>query len=375
MRVVMLITGEAPFGLAWARAARTAVEVVTVDVRPGGVAPRPDPEVVVRRARVRPKRLTSPVTDRIVERRLQAAVARVEAERGPVDVLHSHFYPSGRYLVAPARRLGIPHVHTEHSTTLTPRAAAHKRLTGAGRRVASRVLGTANATIAVSDYLRDCLVEQGLVGEATVIGNPVDVDRFRPAPGPRPPSGRVVSVGRLEADKRPLVLVEAFARARARLPHLTLELIGDGPARDAVRSRVDQLGVADAVSFAGHLEATEVARRVGSADVFATATQVETFGVAIAEAIAAGTPVAAFAVTAVPELVDRRSGRLADEAGGAPALADAILGVLRRPGDLDAEAMAAGIRRRFAPAVVGTRLAELYERVQGSAGLTPPPPR
>lgn len=372
----MLLTGRTPFGLAWAEAARTAVEVVTVDVLSRrAAAPGPDPQLVVPRLRLRPKRLTAPLTDRLVERRVETALRAIQSTRGPVDLLHSHFYPAGRYLVGPARRLGIPHVHTEHSTTLTPQAAEHKRLTAAGRRVAARVLGSATATVTVSTYLRDCLVELGLVEDAVVIGNPVAVDLFRPEARPGPPTGRLVSVGRLEADKRPLLLVEAFALARAQLPHLTLELIGDGPLRDDVRTHAERLDVSDAVTLAGQLPPVEVARRVGAADAYVTATQVETFGVAIAEAIAAGTPVAAFSNTAVPELVDDHVGRLADESGGPTSLAGAIIDVVQHAADFDRLAMAAHLRNRFGPEVIGQRLAELYEQVRGHGTVVTRSPR
>ncbi len=377
MRVVMFLTGGAPFGRAWAEAARTAVEVVTVDVLPRGSqqAGVHDPQVVVPRFRLRPKRLTAAATDRVMARRVERALRAIQDEHGPVDVLHSHFYPAARYLAVPSRRLGIPYVHTEHSTSLTPRAAGHKQLSPAGQRVASRALGGASAVIAVSDYLRDCLLQLGLASDPVVIGNPVAVDRFRPVADRRDGTGRLVSVGRLEEDKRPLLLLEAVARARARAPHLRLEMVGDGPLRDAVLPYARRLGIAEAVTLTGQLSPEQVARRVATADAFVTATQVETFGVAIAEAIAAGTPVVAFAVTAVPELVDATTGVLVAEEGGADAMADAVLDVVTGRRTFDPAVMAQGLRRRFAPEAIGGRLAQLYEQVAASGvpGLTPRP--
>ena len=246
-----------------------------------------------------------------------------------------------------------------NSTSLTPRAADHKILSRSGWRSAARTFSRASVVIAVSAYLRTSILEQGLPSDPVVLGNPVDVDRFQPAPN-RPDDGtiRLVSVGRIEADKRPLLLLEAFAQAQ----RVRLELIGKGPQEGEVRRRARELGVSDVVTFAGQLDAPAVAERVANAHVFVTASQVETFGVAVAESIAAGTPVVCFKTTALPELVNPSCGRVVDERGGPGAFAEAVLDVVADD-SFDPAAMAASIRARFSPAAVGARLGEIYQDV------------
>lgn len=374
MRVVMFLTGDTPFGHAWANAARQVCEVVTIDVASGrvvralrGTSGNEDPQWVIPRLRLRPKRLLAPVNDGIVARRLVAAIREIDAQLGTVDLLHSHFYPSARHLPAVSRSLELPYVHTEHSTSLTPRAADHKQLSGAGLRSAARTFGSAATVIAVSDYLRRSIVELGLPCEPVVLGNPVDVEAFRPR-SIRTDDGtiRLVSVGRLEADKRPLLLLDAFALARRRDERLRLELIGRGPQEEAVRRHAEGLGVQDALRISGQLSSAEVATRVADAHAFVSASQVETFGVAIAEAQAAGTPVVAFAVTAIPEIVDATAGRLVDGAAGADELAAALLDVVSGD-EPDRGRLAAAMRKRFAPAAIGERLMDVYHRASRQA--------
>jgi glycosyltransferase involved in cell wall biosynthesis len=64
---------------------------------------------------------------------------------------------------------------------------------------------------------------------------------------------RVVSVGRLDPEKNPLLLPAILARLRARDPRWRLDVVGDGPLADDVRRRAEELGVAGAVAFHGYV--------------------------------------------------------------------------------------------------------------------------
>jgi glycosyltransferase involved in cell wall biosynthesis len=363
MRVVMFLTGAAPFGQAWAEIAGRIADVVTVDVVPRhatGPAPagRPTPDYPIRRPQLGPKRIAGPAYDRVLTSRIVTTLRRIERERGPIDVLHTHFYPRARLLPAVGRRLGIPYVHTEHSSALTPEGADARR-TRRGLAAAAASYGAAAKVIAVSDYLRGCLLDLGLPGPIVVVGNPVDVATFAPCHVPRDPDRiRLISVGRLEADKRPWWLIEALGRVRGQDPRFQLELVGDGPAMDETRSYVHELGLQEAVTFAGRLPHAAVADRVRSCDVHVSASRTETFGLAVAEALAAGIPVVAPRVGGLPELVPPSDGILVDE--DPAALASGMLLAGRDPDRFDRAGMAARIRRRFSPDAVAARLEEIY---------------
>jgi glycosyltransferase involved in cell wall biosynthesis len=127
--------------------------------------------------------------------------------------------------------------------------------------------------------------------EADVVFPPVDVQRFASV-GNDERRG-YVTVSRLAPYKRNDVLLEAFAQ----MPGRSLTVIGDGPERAALeRMRPSN------VTFAGRLPDEDVARRVGGARAFVFAAE-EDFGIAVVEALAAGTPVIALNAGGAREIV------------------------------------------------------------------------
>ena len=118
----------------------------------------------------------------------------------------------------------------------------------------------------------------------------------------------LLSVATLTPRKGHDVLVAALARL-AHLPwHLTLagSVTMHAPTTAAVRSSIEAHGLVDRVTFAGDLD--EAALR--AAYVFVLPTRHEGYGMAIAEAVAAGLPVVATPTGAIPALVDDASGAL-----------------------------------------------------------------
>jgi alpha-1,6-mannosyltransferase len=115
------------------------------------------------------------------------------------------------------------------------------------------------------------------------------------------------------------------AIAACRIAGIALVVAGDGPELPALR---ELAGDGD-VHFTGRVDDAELARlRAGASLALVPSRSAETFGMAAAEAMAAGLPVAASAVGALTELLEEVS--LAAP-GDAPALADAIARVLADP--------------------------------------------
>jgi glycosyltransferase involved in cell wall biosynthesis len=102
-----------------------------------------------------------------------------------------------------------------------------------------------------------------------------------------------VSVGRLAAEKRVALLVEAFARAADADPRLRLLLVGGGPAEAGLRERAAQPDLAGRVAITGRLPRPEALAVARGSDLFVFASRTETQGLVVAEALAAGLPVVA----------------------------------------------------------------------------------
>ncbi len=167
----------------------------------------------------------------------------------------------------------------------------------------------------------------------------VDLDTFRPvARSPRSPhsphapgSGplRLVHAGRLSREKSPHLAVATAVELHRRGVPVRMDVYGEGPHRD----ELEEIAAGAPVHFHGYVDGREALRdRLAAADVALSVCPGETFGLAVLEALACGTPVVTADRGGARELVDASSG-----AWGPPdpaSLADAVLRVAARPADV-----------------------------------------
>jgi glycosyltransferase involved in cell wall biosynthesis len=175
-----------------------------------------------------------------------------------------------------------------------------------------------------------------------------DLAAAAPPVSGEPPRSYALVVSRLAPEKGVDVAIDA-----CRVAGIALVVAGDGPERVALERRADE----GAVRFAGHVDDEELARlRAGAAIALVPSRSGESFGLAAAEAMAAGLPVAASRVGALPELLD---GQSLVPPGDAGALAGAIA---RLAGDREAgERSRERVREVCAPEVVARALAGVYD--------------
>ena len=127
----------------------------------------------------------------------------------------------------------------------------------------------------------------------------------------RKPSGkgvRILTVSRLIARKGLDTLIMALARTQRE--DLSLEIAGEGPARDALTRLAVAAGVAHRVRFHGFVDHTSLAALYARADIFVLASVAESCSMALLEAMAAGLPVIATRVGGTVEVVKHESNGL-----------------------------------------------------------------
>ena len=166
----------------------------------------------------------------------------------------------------------------------------------------------------------------------------VDLDTFRPHPAPAADGVlRLAHVGRLSREKSPHLAVATAVELHRRGVPVSMDVYGAGPHLDEL---VD-LAAGAPVRFRGFVEGRhELSRAIAAADVSLSVCPGETFGLAVLEALASGTPVVTADRGGARELVDATSGAWNNPE--ASALADAVLDVAGRPEQL----RRAGARRR-----------------------------
>jgi glycosyltransferase involved in cell wall biosynthesis len=97
----------------------------------------------------------------------------------------------------------------------------------------------------------------------------------------------IASIGRLDADKGPDLLIDAFARMKRDLEPLPqLLFVGEGPMRDLLRERAEVEGIADRVGFAGLR--SDLRELLPAFDVVAFSSPTEGLSISLLETMAAG---------------------------------------------------------------------------------------
>jgi glycosyltransferase involved in cell wall biosynthesis len=223
------------------------------------------------------------------------------------DAVYGHFlFPAGVAAALAARVTGARLVVTAHGRDV--------RNIGSIRGVAtatSLVIRSADAVVAVSDYLRNEL--EAKLPEArdktTVIDSGVDLQRFRHRdPGPLRASlgwdgegPHYLCVGTLDERKNVVRLADAFGR----LEGGSLAFVGDGPYRPRLIGRKH-------VRVVGRVPYERVPDWIAAADVVCQPSLVEPFGQAVLEALATERPVVATRFGGPAELVTAETGVLVD---------------------------------------------------------------
>lgn len=250
-------------------------------------------------------------------RALASLIATVRRFRP--DIVHTHTAKAG-FLARQAALAVRPRpliVHTYHGHVLEGYFGRAK--TGLYRNLERSLARVSDCLIGVSEQVVDDLVRIGVAPRERFRVVPLGLDL---EPLADPPAGAreqfrgelgvgddqilLVFVGRLVPIKRVDRLLAAFARARSRDERLVLALVGDGEQRAALEAQAVELGVTDAVRFAGYR--TDMPVVAAGADVAVLSSDNEGTPVALIEAAAGGRPAVSTDAGGVRAVVTESSG-------------------------------------------------------------------
>lgn len=257
-----------------------------------------------------------------------SAVRRAIREARP-DIIHVHepLVPSvSMHTVLQAK---VPVVATFHSNVGRERTSslwfrmAVPMIRPVWNRLARRVAVSAAAHDSVTSRMGD--------GDLRIVPNGVDVQRFASAGPARLPAGRhLLFVGRLEERKGFRVAVDAFGQLARVYPDLRMLVIGDGSERDAVDSLSDE--VRGRVEMLGRVDDDRLASYLKAADLYiGPATGGESFGIVLAEAMAAGRPIVASDISGYRDVARNGAEAVLVAPGDAAALVNGVRRVLDDP--------------------------------------------
>jgi glycosyltransferase involved in cell wall biosynthesis len=310
-----------------------------------------------------------------------ADALRDRIERDRPDVLHAVRWTSGLAALAAARSTRVPIVQSfvslgvaEHrQRILTPNASPQRA------RLEPAIGRNADAVIAASEQEQADLTRIGVPRRSsTVIPVGVDTAMFTPD-GPaasRSDRPRMITVTDLDAYDEIMLLL----RVLARVPNAELVVVGgpahdqlaDDPAHRKLATAAHSLGVAERVVFTGDVRRDALPPLLRSADVLVSAAEYEPTGAVAVEAMACGTPVAAFATGGQADAVIDETTGLLIQPGRPAQFAQRLRHLLSGPMRLAACSVAAADRAqsRYSWDRIARETAEHYDLVVASAAGT-----
>lgn len=223
--------------------------------------------------------------------------------------------------VRTAKKLGVPAVITYH-TTLTeltgyiPPVKKFPILDGPMRpliwRASAWFFYQCRAVIAPSEAIKKEILENcgKHVKKIFVVPTGVDVERFSGASGEEVREKHnlggkkvILHVGRVVREKRLETIISAAPYVLKYAPDAAFIITGKGPAMAEYKQLVEEKGLASNFIFTGYVPDEDLPKYYAAADAFAIASDTETQGLVVLEAMAAGKPIVAADARALPEFV------------------------------------------------------------------------
>lgn len=248
-----------------------------------------------------------------------------ELRRRQFDLVHIQTPFVAHYVGAQlSRRLGVPRVETYHTffeeylyhyVPLLPKSW----MRALARRFSRNQCNAVDALVVPSNAMLDLLRAYGVTVPIEIIPTGIELDQlsggdgavFRTRHGIAPGRPTLVHVGRVAFEKNIDFLLRVLVQVRRRIPSVLLVIAGDGPALDALKRSTGGHGLESSVLFVGYQERKQAlldCYRAG--DIFVFASQTETQGLVLLEAMALGLPVVAPAILGTKSILDAGKGAL-----------------------------------------------------------------
>lgn len=278
---------------------------------------------------------------------------RIVKTEGKPQVIHAHFPFQGYNAAKLKLREKLPLVVTEHSSSVMG-----AELNNEACRLAADAYENADRIVAVSPALQDVIFRK-FQKNALYIPNMIDTKLFSFEIREKIEGLHFISVGHLKYGKRMDLLINAFATIATEYSDVWLDIIGSGPEKQRLEQLVKKHNLSSRVFLHGFQTRAYIADKMKESFCFVLPSQLETFGVVYAEAMACGLPVIATRCGGPEGFVTPDNGILID-VDNQCALETAMRDMLENRNKYDNGKISRFAWERFSPEVVAGKLIEMY---------------
>jgi len=274
-----------------------------------------------------------------------------------IDIIHVH--KSSLYGIVGlllSKTLKVPVVITEHTNSAK---LFKNKIIGLLTKI---VYKNADAVLAVSNDVKQKVLDaSNKYKRLYVTYNPVDTIIFNVSDSVDLRKAKnIISIGRLIPNKGIFCAVKAFNKIVEKYPKWKYTIIGDGPDYHKINAFIQDCEfLSDKVILKGQLTKKNISYELKNASFFILPSENETFGIAIAEAMASGLPVIVGDETASTEFVNNKCGILVS-AKDIEAITKSMKYMIEHLSNYDSNYIRKQIVKKYSFDVFGQRLIKIY---------------
>ena len=198
-----------------------------------------------------------------------------------------------------------------------------------------------------------------------VVHNGIDLEMIKNIAAEKYPQPTICSITRLVSYKRVIDLIGAVALVKKTLPTVQCKIIGTGPDFSLLKKEIQKRGLTNSIELLGFVSSSkEVMKILNRSQVFCLPSEIEGFGIVIAEAMASKVPVVATNIPPIVEVTKQGRGALLVKPRSVEELAKALITLLTDQ-KLQQQYIEHGseIAQEYNWDTIGVKVADLYKNI------------
>jgi L-malate glycosyltransferase len=255
----------------------------------------------------------------------------------------------------------IPYVITEHYTSFKEAGEAIFNPFTSAKEVQD-IVKKASKRFGVSDHA--CRYYKEIFGcEFETVYNIIP-NELVDTPVSAPPASdfSYTCIGNLQSRKGQTMIIEAFKLLSKEINNIKLTVVGEGADKEKLKDLVKEYGIGNRVAFINNVPKNEILKIIDRSDVIISASENETFGLTLAEALVRGKPVVSTKSGGPEEFVNEKNGILINK-GDINALADSMKRMYSDHGKYNSDAIRKEAIEKFSESAIVPLMISKYEEV------------